>query len=189
MTVLDNGIVIDESLNAVNQTRQDLAFATWGFDGRKHGCTVHHWGADGQDIHTVARYLASNNDRGNSATFVLQEDYVYCLVNSWDSSWHSGHPQGNAQTIGIECRPEMTKGDLETLASLIRFLESQFGELVIYLHKNWVNTACPGRYEDELENIVKEINGVEVWHVLGLPAPVPVEELEAQEPHHCCCHD
>lgn len=186
--VLDNGVVIDESLTAVNFTIQDLAFATWGFDGRKHGCTVHHWGADGQNIHDVAKYLAGRNDRGNSANFVLQEDYVYCIVNSWDSSWHSGHPQGNAQTIGIECRPEMTKGDLETLGALIRFLESKFGSLVIYIHKNWVNTACPGRYEAEIDNLISEINGVEVWHQVGA-APVPQEELDAQDEHECCCHD
>lgn len=189
MTTLDNGIVIDESLTAVNFTKQADCPAVWGFDGTKVGATVHHWGSDGQDIHTVARYLASRNDRNNSAAFVVQEDYVYCLVFPDDSSWHAGHPEGNARTIGIECRPEMTKGDLETLGSLLRYLETVYGSLLIYIHKNWQNTACPGRYEAEIDNLIAEINGVEVWHNTGAPAPVPPAELEAQPVHDCCCHD
>jgi N-acetylmuramoyl-L-alanine amidase len=190
MTTLDNGIVIDESLSAVNFTRQADVPLVWpGWTGEKNACTVHHWGAFGQNIHTVAKYLASKNDRNNSATFVLQEDYVYCLVFPDDSSWHAGNAEGNARTIGIECRPEMTPGDLETLASLIRYLETIYGDLTIYIHSDWMNTACPGTYAGEIENLVAEINGAEVWHVKGLEPPVPPKELEAQPKHHCCCHD
>jgi len=189
MTTLDNGIVIDESLNAVNYTALADVPAVFGYDGTKTGATIHHWGEDGQNIHDVARYLASANARTNSAHFVVQEDYVYCIVNSFDSSWHSGHPLGNAKTIGIECRPEMTVGDLETLGSLLRFLERHYGSLEIYVHKNWQNTACPGRYEAQIENLIAEINGVEIWHATGQPAPVPPAELAAQPVHECCCHD
>lgn len=181
MTTLDNGLVIDESLNALNYTSWANTMSVFGFSGDKTGATIHHWGADGQDIHTVARYLASRNDRNNSAHFVLQEDYVYCIVNSFDSAWHSGHPKGNATTIGIECRPEMTEGDLDTLASLVRFLETVYGSLEIYLHKNWVNTDCPGRYESRIEEVIAEINGAVI-------APAPVD-IPVDAPHHeCCCH-
>jgi hypothetical protein len=190
MTTLDNGIVIDESLTAVNITKQaDVPFVWPGWTGEKDGATVHHWGDFGQNIHTVARYLASANPRNNSAAFVLQEDYVYCLAWPDDSTWHSGHPEGNARTIGIECRPEMTPGDLETLGSLLRYLETIYGSLTIYIHSNWMNTACPGLYANEIDNLVAEINGVEVWHVIDSTPPVPVAELEAQPVHHCCCHD
>lgn len=182
MTTLDNGIVIDESLNAVNYTPLANVPAVFGYDGAKTGVTVHHWGNDGQNIHTVARYLASANDRSNSAHFVIQEDYVYCIVNSFDSSWHSGHPLGNAKTIGIECRPEMTEGDLATLASLIRFLEGHYGSLEVYIHKNWQNTACPGRYESRIDDVIARVNNV-------VAAPTPVVITPDAPVHDCCCHD
>jgi len=190
MTTLDNGIVIDESLTAVNVTKQaDVPYVWPPYDGTKTGATIHHWGEDGQDIHAVARYLASANVRQSSAAFVVQEDYVYCLAMPDDSSWHAGHPIGNAHTIGIECRPEMTPGDLETLGSLLRYLETIYGSLEIYIHQNWINTACPGRYAGEIENLISEINGVEIWHAGGNAAPVPPEVIEAMPEHHCCCHD
>lgn len=191
MTTLDNGIVIEEHINAVNFTRQEDVPKVWyGYTGEKTGCTVHHWGSMGQLFDDVVNYLASANARGVSAQFVLQEDRVACIVNSWDSAWHAGHPEGNAKTIGIECRPEMTPGDLETLGSLIRYLEKEYGNLAIYIHKNWQNTACPGKYEAEIDNLIAEINGVEVWHkVENAPVPPAPEVIAAQPEHHCCCHD
>lgn len=184
MTTLDNGIVIDESLTAVNYTPQADVPLVWpGYTGEKDAATIHHWGADGQNIHNVARYLASKNDRGNSAAFVLQADYVYCLVMPNDSSWHAGHPEGNARTIGIECRPEMTEGDLDTLASLLRYLETIYGSLEIYIHSNWANTACPGRYAGRIDEVIAEVNNVEM-----APA-APVQDVASGPAVDCCCHD
>lgn len=105
-----------------------------------------------------------------------------CIVSPDDASWHSGHPLGNAQTIGIECRPEMTPGDLATLASLLRYLETIYGSLLIYKHYEWQNTACPGRYADKIDELVNAINNVQV-------APTPPVEIPAGAPKHdCCCH-
>lgn len=191
MTTLDNGIVVEEHINAVNFTPHDKVPNTWyGYNGDKTGATVHWWGNYGQKFDDVVNYLASANPRSSSANFVLQEDRVACIVNSWDSAWHAGHPEGNAKTIGIECRPEMTKGDLETLGSLLRYLESQYGSLAIYIHSNWQNTACPGTYGAEIENLIAEINGIEVWNkVENVPVPPTSEELVKQPEYHCCCHD
>lgn len=182
MTTLDNGIVIDESITAHNYTRDADVPAVFGYASIKHGATVHHWGNDGQAFDAVVGYLASNNARRSSAHFVLQEDRVTCLVNPDDASWHAGHPLGSAQTIGIECRPEMTEGDLDTLASLLRYLETIYGSLVIYKHSDWVATACPGRYGSRIDSIVAEINGVQA-------APAPVEIPAGAPAHDCCCHD
>lgn len=191
MTTLDCGIVIDESLSAVNFTKWADVPVVWPpFNGDKTGATVHHWGAFGQNIHDVARYLASKNARDNSAAFVIQEDYCYCLVFPDDSSWHAAHPEGNAKTIGIECRPEMTPGDLEALGSLLRYLEGIYGSLAIYIHSNWANTSCPGLYAAEIDNLIAEINGIEVWHMVeSAPQPPAPEVIAAQPEHHCCCHD
>lgn len=182
MTTLDNGIVIDESITAHNYTPDAAVPAVFGYASIKHGATVHHWGNDGQDFDDVVAYLASNNARSSSAHFVLQEDRVTCLVSPDDASWHAGHPQGSAQTIGIECRPEMTQGDLDTLASLLRYLETIYGSLTIYKHNEWTATACPGRYADRIEDLVASINNVDV-------APAPPVAVPAAPAHACCCHD
>ena len=183
MTTLDNGIVIDESITAHNITPDAAVRSVFGYDSIKHGATIHHWGNDGQDFDAVVNYLASDNARRSSAHFVLQADRVTCLVSPDDASWHAGHPQGSAQTIGIECRPEMTEGDLDTLASLLRYLETIYGSLVIYKHSDWTATACPGRYASRIEEIVAEVNNVQA-------APAPVVEIPAGAPQHaCCCHD
>jgi N-acetylmuramoyl-L-alanine amidase len=184
MTTLDNGIVIDETITAHNYTPDAKVPATFGgYDSIKHGATIHHWGLDGQDFDGVVAYLASNNARGSSAHIVLQEDRVACIVSPDDAAWHAGHPLGNAQTIGIECRPEMTEGDLDALASLLRYLETIYGSLTIYKHQEWVATACPGRYAGRIDEIVAEINNV---NVSTIPA-VPI--TPATPVHACCCHD
>lgn len=183
MTVLDNGIVIEEHITAHNFTRDADVPEVFGYDSVKLGATIHHWGADGQLFDDVVAYLASNNARQSSAQFVLQEDRVSCIVSPDDASWHAGHPQGNAMTIGIECRPEMTEGDLLTLESLLRYLETIYGGLTIYLHYNWVATACPGRYAGRLAEIIDRVNNVE----LTVSEPVPITPTTPV--HHCCCHD
>ncbi len=181
MPTLDNGVVIDESITARNSTAAGDVPGVFGYPRTITGVTVHHWGNDGQSFDGVQNYLASSNDRQNSAHFVLQEDRVSCIVNTDDAAWHSGHPLGNAQTIGIECRPEMTPGDLATLASLIRWLETVYGSLTVYKHSDWQNTACPGRYAGQIDALVDAINNVTV-------APAPVEIPAGTPVHVCCCH-
>ena len=182
MTTLDNGIVIDESITAHNITPDAAVRSVFGYDSIKHGATIHHWGNDGQDFDAVVNYLASDNARRSSAHFVLQADRVTCLVSPDDASWHAGHPQGSAQTIGIECRPEMTEGDLDTLASLLRYLETIYGSLVIYKHSDWIATACPGRYGVQVEQIVAAVNN-------AMPALPAASLPDAAPVHECCCHD
>jgi len=183
MPVLDNGVVLGEGFNALNFTPMANVKAIFGYEPIKTGATVHHWGNDGQSFDDVLNFLKSRNSRNNSAHIVLQEDRVECIVNTDDAAWHSGHPLGNAQTIGIECRPEMTPGDLATLASLLRYLEKFYGSLLIYPHNYWQNTACPGRYLDQLDELIDAINGVEI-------APAPSEPVHLDDDEHecCCCH-
>lgn len=182
MTTLDNGIVVDEHITAAHITAAADCPGTFGYPRTEVGVTVHHWGADGQNFDDVVNYLASDNPRESSAHFVLQEDRVSCIVSSVDAAWHAGHPLGNASTIGIECRPEMTPGDLATLESLVRWLQGVYGELLVYKHNDWINTQCPGRYADQIDNIVAGINGVNV-------APAPVADPASGPAHTCCCHD
>jgi hypothetical protein len=77
----------------------------------------------------------------------------------------------------------MTEGDLDTLASLCRYLETIYGSLLVYGHMDWKATACPGRYYDRLPEVIAEINNVEIAPV----SPVPVGPNTPTV--HCCCHD
>ena len=183
MTTLDNGVVIDESITALNVTRAADVPAVFKAGPRELlGGTVHHWGNDGQDFDAVTRYLASKNARKSSAHFVVQDGRVTCLVSPADAAWHAGHAYGTAKTIGIECRPEMTAGDLSTLESLIRFLEKTYGSLLVYKHSDWKATLCPGRYAGQINRIVANVNNVEV-------ATPPVEIPADAAKHSCCCND
>ena len=158
MPKLNNGLVIDERFDAHNFTKAADCPKVFGMPRVVTGVTIHHWGVDGQGVHDVRRYLCSDNARQSSAHFVLQHDYVACIVNTDDAAWHAGNAEGNATTIGIECRPEMSQADLDTLISLIQFLESVYGELAIYTHDMWTSTACPGRYKKQLSEIVRKVN-------------------------------
>ena len=166
MTTLDNGVVVDERFQAINYTPHDQVKNVFGMTPGKDGATIHHWGDDGQTHDAVVNELKRKNERNVSAEFVVSDGRVTCIVSSEDVSWHCGSGTGNVRTIGIECRPEMSQGDLDTLASLLRYLETIHGPLTIYKHSDWVGTACPGRYAAKIDSIVSAVNGGFNEHVL-----------------------
>lgn len=143
--------------NSPNYTPASQVAATYGMARTITGVTIHHWGVDGQSIDGISSYLCRPG--GNtSAHFSLQDGLVYCLVSPEDAAWHAGSAEGNATTIGIECRPEMTDGDLRTLVEFIQWLESVYGSLDIYRHQDWSSTECPGRYAGQIDWIVDQVN-------------------------------
>lgn len=156
-TWLMDFVLNETKYNSPNYTPAALVPAVYGMERKITGVTIHHWGVDGQSIDGISSYLCRAG--GNtSAHFSLQDGLVYCLVSPADAAWHAGSAEGNATTIGIECRPEMTDGDLDTLVQLIRWLQGQYGDLKIYRHMDWFNTACPGRYAEKIDWIVDQVN-------------------------------
>ena len=148
----------ESKYNSPNYTPSSAVAATYGMPRTIKGVTIHHWGVDGQNIDGISSYLCRPG--GNtSAHFALQDGLVYCLVSPEHAAWHAGSAEGNATTIGIECHPEMTDGDLRTLVEFIQWLESVYGPLDIYRHMDWSSTACPGRYADKIDWIVEQVNG------------------------------
>lgn len=147
MTTLDNGIVVDESLTAQNQTSAANVPAVFGQARVVTSITQHHWGELGQDFDAVTSGLAGNNARQVSAHFTAMDGRVSCLVSPDDAAWHAGNAVGNATSIGIEMRPEATDGDYETAASLIRHLRGIYGDIPLVPHNHWFNTACPGVWD------------------------------------------
>lgn len=158
MPKLIDGTTIDETTwNSPNYTPAAAVPAVFGRPRTTSRITIHHWGADGQNFDAVANYL-SRRGGSSSAHFVVEGGRVACLVSPEHAAWHSGSAEGNATSIGIECRPEMSSRDLETLVALIVYLEEMWGEQEIWLHKEWSATACPGRYEALRDEIVARVN-------------------------------
>lgn len=134
---------------------------------------VHHWGNDGQKFNNVIAALSGAREA--SAHYVLEAGKVACIIAPGLRAWHvayntyqrvmQGITDVNSHTIGIECRPECTDGDVETLCQLIAELWADYGKVPVYGHLDFMATACPGRYYSKLnaiaaraEEIYSEIN-------------------------------
>ena len=161
---------LDESTwNSPNYTPAASVKTTYGMPRTIKGITIHHWGVDRQRYENVCNYL-SRRGGNTSAHFVVEAGRAACLVSPANAAWHSGSAEGNATTIGIECRPEMSAADMASLVELIVWLEGIYGSLRIYGHKDWSNTACPGRYYAQLPSIISRVNAA---HSKKTPATAP----------------
>ena len=110
---------------------------------------IHHWGAEGQTFDGVCAWF-ENPSCQTSAHYVVEGGRAACLVNLSDTAYHAGDWGANLTSIGIECRPEMSDADLETVCELVAYLYKVYGELPIYGHKDFSPTACPGKYYSQL---------------------------------------
>lgn len=146
---------------------------------------VHHWGVDGQNFYNVIAALSGS--RQASAHYVLQDNLVACIIAPKLRAWHVAQNQYykvmsytsdiNSHTIGIECRPEFTDGDRETLCQLIADLWVDYGVVPVYGHEDFMPTACPGRYYVKLADI--EARAREIYNSIKSGSVVkPVEEDE-----------
>lgn len=125
---------------------------------KKKFIVIHHWGVLGSTFMGTVNWLCKRQTKA-SAQFVAESGRVACLVRADLIAWHAG-PKGNTDGIGIECRPEMSAGDFETVAELIADLWQIHGYLPLRAHNEFMNTACPGRWKNELkrlETLAKQI--------------------------------
>ena len=124
------------------------------------GIVIHHWGIEGQRFKSVMNTLIYGKV---SANYILEAGKVACLVAPGLRAWHvanndyqkvmKGIYDVNARTIGIECRPECTPGDVETLCQLIAELWCDYGVIPLYVHSDFMNTYCAGKYTAKLDYI------------------------------------
>lgn len=119
---------------------------------------IHHWGADGQTHDNVVNYLCRAHGN-SSAHYVASDGRVTMLVDPSNRAWHAG-TRGNPRGIGIECRPEMSAGDFETVAQLVAYLRGKYGNLPLRGHKDYMNTACPGRWYRNLFRLSVRANAL-----------------------------
>lgn len=175
---------LDESKTSNNFTPAHLVPAVYAQSRIIKGITIHWWGSFGQWFNDVENFLCVNT-KPTSAHFVAQGGLVSCIVSPLDAAWHAGHPVGNATTIGIECRPEMSDEDFETVAQLIAYLRQNYGtHLPLYEHNDWQATQCPGIWGplDRLDARAREIEAAGPV-IPGTPGSVPSSPAPAPAPY------
>lgn len=157
------------------RTRNTSTRAHYGYGKQPVGLTIHHWGSDGQRHENVVTWLTGKTgNRGTSAHEVISAGLVTVLAPPTVATWHAGSTPGNGQTMGLECRPEMSAADWDTLVERCADLEERLGSLKYYGHKDWKNTACPGDYYPRIAELVDAINAEhERRKTGGKPKPKP----------------
>jgi len=120
---------------------------------------LHHWGVDGQTFENVVNFFCAPGTQ-TSANYVVAAGKVACIVDPDYIAWHAGDWNGNVNGIGIECHPEMTGADFETVAELVADLRKAYGDLPIYPHSQFTQTACPGRWAAKLNDLSARANKI-----------------------------
>nr|DAW12709.1 MAG TPA: N-acetylmuramoyl-L-alanine amidase [Caudoviricetes sp.] len=127
-------------------------------DGRPNGdpteIVIHWWGLpEWNQTHDQVVAFLSDGNRSNptSAHYVVSDGRITQLVSDRDRAWHCYG--NNSRSIGIECHPAATDGDMRTIARLIAAIRSEWGYLPLSRHCDHFATACPGNYIDKLDRL------------------------------------
>lgn len=117
------------------------------------GIVVHHYGVMGSTYAGTIRTLTKPTAAA-SAHFVIDADRVAQLVALSDTAYHADNWPVNLCTIGIECPPEATTEQVDTLVQLIAGLYKSYGRVLpLSGHCDHAPTQCPGRYYSMLQDI------------------------------------
>ena len=117
------------------------------------GIVVHHYGVMGSTYAGTIRTLCAVTASA-SAHFVIDADRVAQLVALSDTAYHADNWPINLCTIGIECPPEATEAQVNTLVQLIAGLYRAYGRVLpLSGHCDYAKTEYPGRYYAMLAEI------------------------------------
>lgn len=165
------------------QTSNTSRRSFFGWKKKPTAITIHHWGDDGQRHDNVVAWLrgkaGGTANTNTSAHAVISAGLVTELADGDVATWHSGNRKGNAISIGLECRPEMSGADFNTLVKYCADLERRYGSMKYYRHKDWKATACPGRYSDQIGKLVNAVNAELASGTT--PAPKPTKPKPAKK--------
>lgn len=159
MTTLLDGTVVDESHDAFHFFTPDQCQQFYGRPRVVKYITIHHWGSLGQIFDDVVNFLCSRRDYNpTSAHAVIMAGRASSIISPDNAAFHSGSAVGNAESIGLECRPEATDEDYLTVASYIVYLRSIYGDVPLRKHSDWYATACPGNWDlVRLDKLAREL--------------------------------
>lgn len=133
------------------------------------GIVVHHYGVMGSTYAGTIRTLTKPTAAA-SAHFVIDADRVAQLVALSDTAYHADNWPINLTTIGIECPPECTAEQVDTLVTLIADLYKCYGRVLpLSGHKDHTKTVCPGRYYPMLQDI--QARATALWLSANAPDP------------------
>lgn len=139
---------------AVTDVRESPNYDTGRPLGGPICIVIHWWGLPewNQSHDQVVNFLCDGNrPNPTSAHYVVSDGRVTQIVSDANRAWHCAG--NNMRTIGIECHPAATEGDLRTVARLIAAIRSEWGPLPLSRHCDHFATACPGNYKDKLETL------------------------------------
>ncbi len=133
------------------------------------GIVVHHYGVMGSTYAGTIRTLTKPTAAA-SAHFVIDAGKVAQLVALSDTAYHADNWPINLTTIGIECPPECTAEQVDTLVQLIAGLYRAYGRVLpLTGHKDHAPTECPGRYYALLASI--QARATALWTSAVAPDP------------------
>ena len=133
------------------------------------GIVVHHYGVMGSTYAGTIRTLCAVTASA-SAHFVIDAGKVAQLVALSDTAYHADNWPINLTTIGIECPPECTAEQVDTLVQLIAGLYQVYGRVLpLSGHKDHAPTECPGRYYPMLQDI--QARATALWSSANAPDP------------------
>lgn len=119
------------------------------------GWAIHHWGDPAQNptfAGILQVLLTRSAQESASVNFMAEANKVACLVDPFTIAWGQGdgyYGWGNNNLVSLECNPRCTAEDRETVAELIADQHIRNGiPIVLYPHKKFTSTACPGRWEE-----------------------------------------
>lgn len=144
-----------------------------GLKGELKAITLHHWGRDGQKFDNVVDWLVAdgNGNDHSSAHEVIEGGRVAVLASIEDGTWNTGSAQGNLDNYALECRPEADEETVRTVAARVAAARAEAGWRVpLDLHKDYTNTACPGRYEALRDTIDRLADGEDIPVAITIPA-------------------
>lgn len=133
------------------------------------GIVVHHYGVMGSTYAGTIRTLTKPTAAA-SAHFVIDAGKVAQLVALSDTAYHADNWAVNLTTIGIECPPECTPAQVDTLVQLIAGLYRHYGRVLpLSGHCDHAKTVCPGRYYPLLADI--QARATALWSSVNAPDP------------------
>ena len=120
---------------------------------------IHWWGTYGASFWGIINWLCRQGG-DSSAHYVVEAGRVACIVDCNCSAWHAGNYNVNMNSIGIECRTEMSDGDFYTTAELIADIWKTYGKLPLRGHRDVAPTRCPGTYYVRLGELYNLANSI-----------------------------
>lgn len=166
-------------MSIIYETQYSAPAFMYGRSGKQiEGIVIHHYGVMGSTydgtINTLCAVTASA-----SAHFVVDARRVACLVALSDTAYHADNWAVNLTTIGIECPPEATDAQVDTLVQLIAGLYRVYGRVLpLSGHCDHAPTECPGRYYPMLADI--QARATELW--LSADVADPKEDVPDNPP-------